>query len=375
MIDMPRPRAIEPPPPREAMHHGRRCWLTRWRTYSPARHHAHRFYADSETQAMKEYRAWVKVWKADPRVRQPHRPDSLTIKQLAELYSTWAKATYRKRGRRSSHTHKISRAMDLLCELYAAKPADKLSAPDLAAWREWLVGEGISRATINAYLSCAKACYQWAAERGMVEATAAEGLRIVGWLKAGRTEAAESRKVESVSLEIVTATTAHLAPHLASMVWLQWLTGMRPDEVCSLRAIDIDRTGAVWFYRPPEHKLAHRGGKREVAIGPKARAIIEPLLHRLGYLFRPTESDKANGGAGQRYTSAAYRRAITRACDRAKVARWSPNMLRHAFATRAKKAFGIDASRAALGHATTDTTEIYLDRDRETAAKVARRMG
>ena len=79
--------------------------------------------------------------------------------------------------------------------------------------------------------------------------------------------------------------------------------------------------------------------------------------------------------ARKRYTVAAYRRAIARACDRAGEPRWSPNMLRHAYATRGKQEMGVDASRAALGHTTADTTQVYLDRDRQLAIELARRIG
>lgn len=370
MTHMPRPRAEQPPPPRADVHHGKPCYVTRWRSID-GRQHTQRFYVENATAMAREFKAWLKIWKADPRVREPHRPDGLTVKQMTEVYVKWAKQS----GVSVSHLYKVTRAIDLLCELYGERPADSVSAPDLAAWREWLVRDDRSRATINAYLGCAKACYQWAIERGLVKAEVANEVQAVAWLSRGRTKAKESKKIESVSLDIVKKTVKVLQPHVASMVWVQWYTGMRPDEVCGLRATDIDRTGTVWFYRPPHHKTAHLGAVREVGIGPKARAILAPLMMRLGYLFRPSEGEKAHHYTHKRYVVSAYRRAITRACEKAGVPKWSPNMLRHAFATRVKQSHGVDASRAAMGHTTADTTTLYLDRDRELAAKVAEEVG
>ncbi|WP_149110394.1 hypothetical protein [Limnoglobus roseus] len=53
---------------------------------------------------------------------------------------------------------------------------------------------------------------------------------------------------------------------------------MRPGDVCKLRPVEIDRTAEVWLYEPRWHKGTHRGKRRVVPIGPRGRAILEPLL-------------------------------------------------------------------------------------------------
>jgi integrase len=62
------------------------------------------------------------------------------------------------------------------------------------------------------------------------------------------------------------------------MVELQRLTGMRPGEACTVRACDIDMTGDVWLYRPALHKLSYREKERVIALGPRAQAVIKPVL-------------------------------------------------------------------------------------------------
>ena len=55
--------------------------------------------------------------------------------------------------------------------------------------------------------------------------------------------------------------------------------------------------------------------------------------------------------------------------------RWFPNQLRHTFATRVRKAHGLEAVQVALGHRNAKITETYAERDQSLAAKVAEQMG
>lgn len=75
------------------------------------------------------------------------------------------------------------------------------------------------------------------------------------------------------------------------------------------------------------------------------------------------------------YDPHAYCRAIARACRRAGIVPWHPHQLRHAFGTRAREAFDLEHSQAALGHAHARTAEIYAMISRRKAEAVARRIG
>ena len=71
-----------------------------------------------------------------------------------------------------------------------------------------------------------------------------------------------------------------------------------------------------------------------------------------------------------------YRRAIHRACDKAEAPRWSPHRLRHAAGTRIAKEAGIEAARAALGHADERMARRYASgADVSIAASVAAKLG
>ena len=93
---------------------------------------------------------------------------------------------------------------------------------------------------------------------------------------------------------------------------------------------------------------------------------------------RPSKKEpwkKGNWTPGDHYDVASYRRAIRRACKRAGIPVWSPNQLRHAAGTNFRKAFGLEAAQAVLGHAELGTTQVYAEVDRELAREAARKMG
>ena len=55
--------------------------------------------------------------------------------------------------------------------------------------------------------------------------------------------------------------------------------------------------------------------------------------------------------------------------------RWHPNQLRHTFATKVRKAHGLEAAQVLLGHSRADVTQVYAERNEELAASVAAKIG
>jgi integrase len=187
------------------------------------------------------------------------------------------------------------------------------------------------------------------------------------------------------------------------MVELQSFTGMRPGEVVRMTMREIDRSEDPWIYRPERHKTAERGRTREIPLGPRAREILKPWLRADpdAPLFSPMELEEARQATRREcrktprtpwararsrkkkpkrsprllYDKDSYGRAVRRACIKAGVPPWSPNQLRHSFATRVRRQLGLEAAQAALGHAKADVTQVYAERDRALAAKVAREIG
>lgn len=166
-----------------------------------------------------------------------------------------------------------------------------------------------------------------------------------------------------------------------------------------MRTADLDTAANVWAYRPRDHKTAHHGHGRTVYIGPKGQEVLRPFLkgNLAAYLFDPRKAvadHRAENATARRrpnqqrtkrrtarrltdrYTPATYRRAIHRACDAAGVPRWSPNRLRHNFATAIRREHGIDLAQTILGHRLgSSITEVYAQADAEKARRVMAEAG
>jgi integrase len=229
------------------------------------------------------------------------------------------------------------------------------------------------------------------------------------------------------------------------MIELQLLTGMRPGEVVIMRACDLsDLEKPIWKYTPFAHKTEGHEIIRQIPLGPKAQQIIKQFLttNPKAFLFSPADAiadqraarredretplypshlqrdtkDEPQWEAGLFYGVDEYRRAISRACDKAMVLppelkpdtvrcswparkkliaklgekfaahhaavlawykehRFHPHQLRHNFATEVRKKYGLDVAQVLLGHTNADVTEIYAERDFTRAAEVAGAVG
>lgn len=168
----------------------------------------------------------------------------------------------------------------------------------------------------------------------------------------------------------IEATLEYLSPRVADMVRVHQLIRYRPAELVSMRPDLTDRSGPVWIFTPSSHKNTWRGKSRKIAIGPRAQEILKRYLFREWCFVSQTDNGKPES-----YLVSSYRRAITRACIRAKVASWTPGRLRHTTASMVRKQFGLDAAQAVLGHSTASTAEIYAELDVSKAAEVALKIG
>src|SRR5262249_8529441 len=133
----------------------------------------------------------------------------------------------------------------------------------------------------------------WGVENELVPATVHQALQAVTPLRRGRTTAPEPQEVRPVPDEHVEAVLPHVAPQIAAMIRLQRLSGMRPGEVVLVRPCGLGRSGQPWVYTPASHKMAHRGHRREVFLGPQAQRILVPWLDRpaSSYCFSPIEAE------------------------------------------------------------------------------------
>ena len=161
----------------------------------------------------------------------------------------------------------------------------------------------------------------------------------------------------------------------------------------------FDAEGAAQRIPPPLVETERRNGLHEQRT--------TPML--CGNIPGSNVKDAPQRTAGDRYTTDAYRRAITRACDQAlqpppplarrddeteakwqkrlteaqradldawrKAHRWHPHQLRHDAATELRKEFGIEAARIILGHRSATITEVYAEKDEQQAVAAMVKIG
>ena len=426
--------ATQPPPPQPDKHHGRPCWITRWRGETPdpktgkPPQYVKRWYEPvTRLEAMQAYARWLVEWENDPDMRDPRAmAEAVTVEDLCHAYLRYAERTYVKRGRQTTHVWNVARAMQLIADSFGALNVNEFAPPQLAKLRDQCAA-GRHRGTVNKWLSIIRAAWRWGAERGDVRPEVAQALDVVRNVRKGTPGSQESAPVQPVAWETVEQTLVHCPEPVQALLKLMWWTGCRPDEACMMRGCDLERGDTVWLYRPDpqELKLAHLedqqdGHERIIHLGPQAQDVIKPWLvpDLSAHLFRPADTARSASTAN-RYTSASLRRAVHRACDavwpppgdlalrrveakgrkhwrweqskererrlteeqRAELQawrdahRWSPNQLRHSRATEVRKRYGAEAARVILGHSNLKTTEIYAERDMQLAAQVAKETG
>lgn len=366
-----------------------------------------------------EYDRLVSEWLARGR-RLPRPASDMTVTEVAAAFMEHASEYYVKHGEPTGWQTHIKLVIRHVRATYGHTLAEDFGPLAFKTLRLKLVNDGLSRGYINKLMGIVIRMFKWAASEQLVSARIYGELRAVDGLRKGRCVAPDYPPVRPVDDAIVDETLPHLGRIVGDMVRLQRLTGARPNEICIVRPIDIDRESDVWLYRPGEHKTEHHDRDRVIVLGPKAQAILAGYLDREPntYCFSPTEAEEerrrkattlrvtpihygnrpgTNRKAqprrrpNDRYTTDSYRRAIHRACEAADKVRikseiehktprrplpkWSPNRLRHAVGTEVRSTFGLEASQVVLGHAKADVTQVYAERDLKLAMEVARKIG
>lgn len=306
-----------------------------------------------------------KLWEQETRRLPTTATKSETVDAVCGAWIAHCEVYYRRRdGSQTGEACGCQNAVRVLRDMHGKRPVAELQHADMLAVRDALVRSGIARVTVNRYMERIRRLWTWALDEGLLTATQKAELTQVHNLKAFRSAAPETEPVRPVDDSVVAATCEVMAQNTADMVRVQRLTGMRPGEVCNMSWDAIDTTSTPWVYRPPFHKTEWKGKIRAVLIGPKARTILQKY-RAFAVPFSPVaafEVETANGAEGRRgvrgipdkltekWDTARYGCTVRDASRRADVEEWSPNRLRHSFATEVRRKHGIWAAAALLGH-------------------------
>jgi integrase len=226
-----------------------------------------------------KYNELVAEYMGNDRKLPPKRTQSeYRIEKLIFDYLDYAEKYYSNNGKPTEAFGHCKTALDPVVRHYGRESISDFGPLSLVFIRDKWVDAGIARKTINRWTGIIKQMFQWGVTYEMVEANIYHALQAVPNLKMGRTTAPEYDEVPPIDLETVEKTIPFMPPIIADMVWVQLYAGMRPQDVRNMRVCDIDRSGDIWKYTPYTHKNKHRGKTRELAIGPKAQAVLIPYL-------------------------------------------------------------------------------------------------
>lgn len=350
-------------------------------------------------------------------------PQPFTVLELIAKYWEHVEGYYKGAdGQPTGERVAIQHALRPLKRLFGGTTAAEFGPKRLKLVRDEMVRMGWCRTNVNRQISRVIRCFSWGVQDEKFPATNMQALREVDSLRANP-DLRESTPVRSAPKGAVDVVVAVAPKPIAALIELQRLTGMRPGEAVAMRFTELDITTTPWAYRPATHKNAYRNQIREIHIGPKARKILEPFLSpkMTGFIFHPDDAE--------RYTVTTYRRALTRACDRAfalppeleaaweavtkwqckwayahhdfrprlrdypkeilklrnaveafrKQNRFHPHQLRHSAATAIRNSRvereGVHDAQAVLGHAAPEMTEQYVDENRDRSRQVMELVG
>jgi integrase len=334
-------------------------------------------------------------------------PDTanVTFRFLAVAYMKFCEVYYvNEDGQPSEEIRQVRRALAPLLTSCGSEPTNRFGPRKLKKIRDMMIASGLYRKTINDRISRIVRMLSWATEEEYLNPHIVVACREVRNLQEGRCgDIPEGEPVQAVPVESVDAVCEYLGRVVRSMVELELVTGMRPQEVRNITWGQIDKSDAsAWCYKPLRHKTKRKGKQRMIFIGPAGQTILKQFLKADpdAFIFNPRDSEAERNAErrnnrkspmtpsqlarqnrpGKRqlktqYTKESYRRCIIRACEMAfempkhlrKISTalphkkrellqaeakewraeycWTPNQLRHACGTLLRAKVGIDGAR------------------------------
>ena len=296
---------------------------------------------------------------------------------------------------------------------YGDIPADEFSPKCLKFVRSRMIeSQRFCRKIINDYASRIISMFSYGIEEELCQPLTVAMLREVRTLKEGAAGTFDHPERKPLPEEVIRQTLPLLTSVLRTMVLIQWLTGLRPSEVCKMRVDAIDKTSDpnLWIYDLSKHKTAEHISGRKIYLSEAVRKLIEPFMEgkkpcdplftvaesvkeekamrRAARKSKPTPSQiardehrAANPGVtfSETFDKDSYRKAIQSSIKRAnktlppdeRIPVWFPYSIRHSAATFVEKNEGLDESQAVLGHTSADMTRRYAKAQQAIQKRVA----
>lgn len=268
----------------------------------------------------------------------PHAEQKLKsypFTELADQYDAWA---IRQRAYHTSKKYFIAH----LREHFGACFVKNLTVQMIEEYQSKMLEEGKAKATVNRHVACLKHMLTKAVEWEMVQEGVLQKIRKVKMIPE------QNQRLRFLSEEECQQVVIACSPHLKPIVITALNTGMRKEEILSLRwdkHIDL-RHGFILLDKTKNDE------RREIPINDAVSATLQSLVRRIDSPYVFTDS------AGQRFWD--VKKGFQSACQRAGIKDFTFHDLRHTFASHLIMA-GVDLPtvRELLGHKTLTMTLRY----------------
>ena len=262
----------------------------------------------------------------------------------------------------------IKRACDFLINMFGDYQAGDFGIKEFYSLVRDLERKQLSISYLRSIVCYIKKMFKWAIEPGLIKPDQVKELELLTMPKPKKGGAKKVQPIQRVDRQTVSMTLPFMSKPVAQMVEIQLATGCRAEHVRHLRLCDIeylDNGEALWT--PCKDKSSHKRQRQAIPLSPKAQSIIQQASHREDgslahgheYLFRPSHASHARGKTSELYRDSSYRRAITRACEKAGIPPWTPHQVRKLVCHEIGNRWGTDGIRAVIGHADSRMADYY----------------
>jgi len=257
-------------------------------------------------------------------------------------------------------------------KLIGNRHLNEFSKLDFARFLDSLVKGGKSLNTIKCYRNVLLASIKYAESRNLCKEGTWHSFQTVPIPR----NAKRPKRVKPIDISALDAVKDLLGQTVYDVLRLEYLTGMRPNELLRLRKCDfIKDPSGVWKVIFEDHKTVWKTGEPLVKfIGPRAQEILSVYISKVKSLTDPLFVTRTGKPFTVNYLATKIWKEKRNHPDKFPE-HFNQYQCRHKAGTDARHEAGLEGAQAFLGHACRATSEIYSEVDHSLAVEVALRIG